>query len=775
MRKLAKDLGLSDRDIDIIFNKFDRKLTDTEVYIFSAQWSEHCGYRHSKELLKKEFGEIDSENAGYIKINNYAIVFKVESHNHPSAIEPFQGAATGIGGIVRDVLAMGAKPVALLDLIKFGNINDNKSRNIFEGVVSGISSYGNSIGVPTIGGQTSFDEIYKTNPIVNVMCIGITDEKKIMSSKVGFKKQRDKKYLLAYFGSKTGRDGIHGASFASKNLKGKEDRISVQIGDPFAEKNLIDATLEIVNIDGVLAIQDMGAAGLLSSSSEITYKSNCGCKLNLDKVPLREKKMEAWEILLSESQERMLLVINEKAVKKLESLAYKYYLDFSVIGELTEDKYYKVYKNGKKIADIDIDFLVNAPSKFYNVDFNEIKDSEFIKLSKQEFSENNFKNVPIFAVNKTKNNSNNYLTKFNKFSNVEILKVLLNHPDFSSSKWVYEQYDYMVQTNTVLSPGYNSSILWIKDGIKGIATNIVDNHLQNYLDPFTGSYNLVFNAARKIIAVGGFPAGVTDNLNFGNPEKKEVMYQFIQSVKGISKACKDLKIPVVSGNVSFYNETLKSIYPTPVIGMVGKIKNIKNIMTHDFKNINDRVYVVGKIDVDKNKIGGSFYLKTLYNFIGGRVDKANLELELRLYKLISLLIENKIVNSVTNISKGGLLYWIFRSLVNTNFGFEGYFGNDSIQLFGENQSRFIVSVSKDFEKIFLNFCKKFDVNAKFLGIVVPDQLILNYIDSENQFQSKTKHISNPEKVLNKKILSKEEIDLEELKKIYFNNIKEHME
>lgn len=766
MKELAKRLGLNEKDIDIIYKKLDREPTETEIFIFSAQWSEHCGYRHSKEILKKEFGEIDAENAGYITVDNKAVIFKVESHNHPSAIEPFQGAATGIGGIVRDILAMGAEPIALLDLIKFGDINDNHSRNLFEGVVSGISSYGNSIGIPTVGGQTSFDDAYKTNPIVNVMCIGIVDKDNIKSSS-----SNKKDGLLAYFGSKTGRDGIHGASFASKTLKGKEDRVSVQIGDPFAEKNLIDATLEIAKLDGIYAVQDMGAAGLLSSSSEIAYKSDCGCRIDIEKVPLREENMEAWEVLLSESQERMLLVIDERAIEPLKKIAYKYYLDFEVIGNLIPEKKYKIYYNGDIKADLDINFLVNTPSKYYEVKFDEIKNADFIKAKEKR------------------------INKINK-SNAKILEALLLHPDFSSQHWVYEQYDYMIKNSTVVEPGSTSSILWIKDTNKGIATAILDNHLQTYLDPYKGSFNLVFNAARKIIVSGANPKGVTDNLNFGNPENKDVMYQFKQSVKAIADACRFLKIPVVSGNVSFYNEIVenkvkKSIYPTPVIGIVGEVEDIKNIMTDEFKNLNDKVYLIGKVDINKNKTGGSYFLKVVDDFIGGEIDTIDVNFELKLYALLKELISKKIINSAANVSKGGLLYSIFKSTVKSNFGFEGYFENDDpFSLFGENQSRVLVSVSSDFETILKDTCKKYGIDFKYIGDVVIDGFILNYnnnysnnysnnygnnYDDDNNYGYKNNCDDGNNYGSADKKIKREIFDYKRLKEIYFNNIKNHME
>ncbi|AEX84826.1 phosphoribosylformylglycinamidine synthase II [Marinitoga piezophila KA3] len=683
--KLYLELGLKDFEYDRIKELLNREPNEVETYMFSAQWSEHCGYKHSKELLKKLPKNIENENAGYVLIDDYAVVFKVESHNHPSAVEPYQGAATGIGGIVRDVLAMGARPIALLDSLRFGDIKDPKAKNIFEGVVSGISGYGNSIGVPTVAGETYFDDNYQTNPLVNVMCVGLVEKDKIASSKAPAAEK-----LYVYIGSKTGRDGIHGASFASKELSGKDERPSVQVGDPFSEKNLIEATLEILDIPGVLACQDMGAAGILSSSSEMSFKGGFGCELHLDKVPLREEGMSAWEILLSESQERMLFLVEPGVEEKLAEIAKKYFLDYAVIGKTIEGKNMKIYMNGKLMSDMPINALVDAPS-FYR----KTSTPSYIQELKKEIPKSD---IPL----------KNALFK------------ILKDPNIANKSWIFEQYDYKVGTNTVIIPGKaDASILWIKETNKGIGVTIDGNGLYTYINPFEGSRNVVYEAARNLVATGVKPLGVTDNMNFGNPENDMVMWQFEQSIEGITQACKELSVPVTGGNVSFYNESgEKAILPTPVIGMVGEA-DLNHIMDMQFKMASDKVYLIGKTELDKNKLGGSLYLKILFDFIGGELDTINSEFELNLQNTVLELIKNHLVNSVHDVSKGGLAIAIIESALNGKKGFKGNIGNSLEELFGENQSRFIISVSPEKTELFETFMKKTGIPYKAIGEVMP--------------------------------------------------------
>ncbi|QTA38303.1 phosphoribosylformylglycinamidine synthase subunit PurL [Thermosipho ferrireducens] len=683
MNKLYSELGLKDFEYEKIKEDLGREPDALEIYMYSAQWSEHCGYKHSKELLKRLPRNIENENAGYVSIGDHAIVFKVESHNHPSAVEPYQGAATGIGGIVRDILAMGARPIALLDSLRFGK--DERSKNIFEGVVAGISGYGNSIGVPTVAGETYFDESYNTNPLVNVMCVGISRISDLASSKAT---SHDKLYV--YVGSKTGRDGIHGASFASKELTGEDERSSVQVGDPFSEKNLIEATLEILKLDGVLACQDMGAAGILSSSSEMAFKGNLGCELYMEKVPLREKDMEPWEILLSESQERMLFLVEPGTEESVEKIAKKYFLSFAVIGKTIKGNNIKVMKNGEVLTELPISSLVDAPSMY-----RKTKQPEYITIIRNKKFEIDLK--PEEAL-------------FKVLGNLNIVK----------KSWIYEQYDYKVGTNTIISPGNgDGALIWIKGTNKAIGVTIDGNHLYTYLDPYEGSKNVVFEAARNLISIGAKPLGATDNMNFGNPEDDVVMWQFEQSIEGISEACRALKIPITGGNVSFYNESENSsIFPTPVIGMVGEA-DINSIMDMKFKNPADKVYLVGKVNIDKDKIGGSIYQRILKGFIGGRIDTVNIKFELKLQNIILKLIKMKLVNSVHDVSKGGIAIAVLESALNGEKGFKGILGQSLEELFGENQSRFIVSVSPEKVELFESTLKSSKVPFKLLGEVMP--------------------------------------------------------
>jgi phosphoribosylformylglycinamidine synthase II len=705
------DKIVSENIYKLIKDKLNRIPNETELRLFSAQWSEHCGYLHSKEVLKREFGNVMEENAGYVKIGEESIVFKVESHNHPSAVEPYQGAATGIGGIVRDVIAMGARPIALLDSLRFGDLNDSKSKNIFEGVVSGISDYGNSIGVPTIAGETYFDESFSKNPIVNVMCVG--KAKKVSSSIT--KKPRA---LLVYVGSKTGRDGIHGASFASKKLGEEDNRPSVQVGDPFSEKNLIEATLEILSLDGVDALQDMGAAGLLSSSSEMAEKSGKGCELYLNEVPLREEKMEAWEIMLSESQERMLFAVEPGTEDRIKEIARKYFLDFAVVGKLTDDEYFTIYYKNKMEAKLPLKILVDAPSLYRKVEMVKDKDMNYPKII---------------------------------LSPKEVLLNLLDDPNISDKSWIYNQYDYKVGTRTLLPPGTaDASILWLKNSNKGVAVTIDGNHNYSSIDPFNAGKNIVYETARNIVSVGGKPLGITDNMNFGNPEKDKVMWEFEQSVKGIAEACRELNIKVTGGNVSFYNESISGeIFPCPVIGMVGEVENVKNIMTLDFKNPSDLVYLVGKVNIESSKIGGSYFLKRIFNFIGGELDKVDSKFELKLQSFILYLIKEKIVNSVHDISIGGLAIALLKSVLGGSKGFKMTTDLNMEELFGENQSRFIVSISPEMRAVFERQSELFEIPVMKIGEVMPTDYGFDIGDSN--------------------------LNLVELKEKYFNNIKRKME
>ncbi len=644
-KELYSQLGLTEREYREIIKQLGRIPNLTETYLFSAMWSEHCGYSHSRKYLSrfpKDGSMHAEENAGGVRIGNQVVFFKAESHNHPSAVEPFQGAATGIGGIIRDVLALGARPVALLNSLKFGKINEgeksNHTKHLFDGVVKGISAYGNSIGVPTVAGEVGFDTCYKTSPLVNVMAVGFMDVNDIKLSAAPANSH------VILVGSHTGRDGIHGASFASKELSenSNEDRPSVQVGDPFIKKILIEATLEILKLDNVLACQDCGAAGLLSSTSEMSYKGNCGMELYLDKVHLREKDMQPWEIMLSESQERMIFITNEKGVQEVLDIAKKYEIPAREIGRTIGEKEYRLFWYEKQVANV-------SPAILNNGILYDLCEDEPRYI--QEYS------------NKICND---------KISVEEAVEKLVSDPNYASKNWVYTQYDHMVGNRTSIVPSKAGAAgIWLREEGGVVGLTIDSNGRQVFLNPYEGSKNTVYESYRNLVSSGFKPLGITDCLNYGNPEKDEVGYQFVKSIDGIADACRELSIPVVSGNVSFYNECEEiRVYPTPTIGMVGYAKDVKDIIQARFEQ-NETVYLAGKQINDVSKIGSSLYQMICFNFLGGEVDDIDLNLEKNLEKTIFELRDKKVLKGAVDVSEGGLLGALLEGLFNANSGFEG--------------------------------------------------------------------------------------------------------
>lgn len=685
--ELYKALGLTDYEYGKIKQRIGREPNDLETYLFSAMWSEHCGYKHSKKYLSlfPSGGAVShGENAGGIRIGDHVVVFKVESHNHPSAVEPFQGAATGIGGIVRDILAIGARPVALLDSLKFGKISDDFSKHVFDGVVHGISHYGNCIGVPTVAGEVNFDESYGDSPLVNVMCAGIVHKDKIRSACAEAGK------TVIAVGSHTGRDGIHGASFASKELNenSKEDRPSVQVGDPFIKKVLIEAALEILELDEVQSCQDFGAAGLLSSSSEMAFKGECGIELYLDKVHLRESGMQPWEIMLSESQERMLFIVEPKGENKVLDVAAKYDIPASVIGKTTDSGKYQLFWNGEKIADLPPESLAESVKYTLNT-----KEPDYIKQFREKKLEE--KTTIEIAVGK-----------------------IIRDPNFSSKKWVYRQYDHTVGTRTSLKPGEAGSAgIWLHEEGGVIGLTIDSNPRQVFLNPYEGGRVSIWEACRNLISGGFEPMGMTNCLNYGNPEKDEVAYQFVKSVEGIAQGCKEADIPVVSGNVSFYNESPeRRVYPTPSIGITGYADAPEKILKSSFNN-GDTLFLIGN-DIDEySKTGGSLYHRALYDFIGGEIDTVDAELENLLKQTVFKLRDEKLLSGCIDVSEGGLFGAVFEGIKNGNTGFTGSLINIKDKekaLFGEVQGRYVIS-TKQPDKIMeiLNFNQ---VQYRKLGI-----------------------------------------------------------
>ena len=688
-QKVYKEMGLSDDEFAMIEKIIGRLPNYTEIGLFSVMWSEHCSYKNSKPVLSKfpTTGEKvlqgPGEGAGIVDIGDgQAVVFKIESHNHPSAIEPYQGAATGVGGIIRDVFSMGARPVALLNSLRFGELDSPRVRYLFKEVVAGIAGYGNCIGIPTVGGEVQFDPSYEGNPLVNAMCVGLIDHKDIKKGQahgVG--------NTVMYVGAKTGRDGIHGATFASEELTDQSEskRPAVQVGDPFMEKLLLEACLELVQSDALVGIQDMGAAGLTSSSAEMASKAGSGIEMNLDLVPQRETGMTAYEMMLSESQERMLIVVKKGREQEIVDLFSKYDLEAVSIGKVTDDKMLRLTHQGEVVAELPVDALAEDAPVYHKPSSEPQYYREFQAMENE-----------IPAVEDYK----------------ETLVKLLQQPTIASKEWVYDQYDYMVRTNTVVAPGSDAAVIRIRGTRKGLAMTTDCNSRYMYLDPETGGKIAVAEAARNIICSGGQPLAITDNLNFGNPEKPEIFWQIEKAADGISEACRTLNTPVIGGNVSLYNETNgTAIYPTPVIGMVGLVEDIDHVTTQSFKAAGDLIYLVGET---KDEFGGSELQKMTYGRIFGKAPVLDLEKEEKAQEQILNAIRSGIVASAHDVAEGGLAVAAAESLIgSTGLGADiKVSGNATSALFSESQSRFLLSVKKEDQEAFENL-----VDATLIGEV----------------------------------------------------------
>jgi len=686
-------------------------------------WSEHCSYKSSKTWLKKlptknnKVIQGPGENAGVIDLGDGdAAVFKMESHNHPSFIEPYQGAATGVGGIMRDVFTMGARPVALLNSIRFGDTDHPKTKHLLTGVVSGIGGYGNCMGVPTVGGEVEFNSCYNDNILVNAMCVGIAKIDKIFYSKASGIGNS-----VVYVGSKTGRDGIHGATMASAEFDDDSDekRPTVQVGDPFAEKLLLEACLELMTMDIIIAIQDMGAAGLTSSAVEMASKGGVGINLNLDMVPCREKKMSAYEIMLSESQERMLMIIEPDKEQEAKAVFDKWGLDFATIGILTDTNHLVINHNDELKAEIRLDILESgAPS--YDRPYKIIKESAFDESLVKETAE----------------------------SPINILKRLINSPNLCSRKWVWEQYDHMVMNDTILRPGGDAAIVRVHGTNKGFEISTDSTPRYCSADPVEGGKQAVAESWRNITSVGALPIAITDCMNFGNPEKEEIMGQFAGVVTGMIEACEILDYPVVSGNVSLYNETNgKGINPTPAIGGVGLIENLNHFSTPHLKRDNDTVLLVGKTD---GYLGQSIYAKEILNIISGLPPKVNLKNEKKIGDAIRDLININKLDTVHDISDGGFLVALTEMSISGGIGVKIHLDEKDVSpnfLFGEDQGRYIISV--------------------------PDELIsdiLRILESKNIFFQKIGKTSGTKIIIN----NSEEIEIKSLKKIHEDWFNEYL-
>lgn len=676
-QKVYAEMGLTDEEFAMVEKILGRLPNYTEIGLFSVMWSEHCSYKNSKPVLKKfpTSGERvlqgPGEGAGIVDIGDeQAVVFKIESHNHPSAIEPYQGAATGVGGIIRDVFSMGARPIALLNSLRFGELETARVKYLFKEVVAGIAGYGNCIGIPTVGGEIQFESSYEGNPLVNAMCVGLIDHKDIKKGQahgVG--------NTVMYVGAKTGRDGIHGATFASEELteQSEEKRPAVQVGDPFMEKLLLEACLELVQSDALVGIQDMGAAGLTSSSAEMASKAGSGIEMNLDLVPQRERGMTAYEMMLSESQERMLIVVQKGREQEIVDLFSKYELEAVAIGTVTDDKMLRLLHNGEVVADVPADALAEEAPVYHKPS----KEPEYFR----EFQamENEIPSVEDYR---------------------ETLINLLKQSTIASKEWVYDQYDYMVRTSTVVAPGSDAAVVRIRGTEKGLAMTTDCNSRYMYLDPETGGKIAVAEAARNIVCSGGEPLAITDNLNFGNPEKPEIFWQIEKAADGISEACRTLNTPVIGGNVSLYNETNgTAIYPTPVIGMVGLVQDIKHTTTQHFKAAGDLIYLLGD---SKDEFGGSELQKLTYGKIFGKAPELHLETEEKHQSQVLGAIRSGLVASAHDVAEGGLAVAAAESLFGTaELGAKiKVTGNEVSALFGESQSRFLLSVKKENQEAF---------------------------------------------------------------------------
>lgn len=668
-------------------------------------WSEHCSYKNSRPVLRRfpttgpRVLQGPGEGAGIVDIgDNQAVVFKIESHNHPSAIEPYQGAATGVGGIIRDVFSMGARPVALLNSLRFGELTTPRVKYLFENVVAGIAGYGNCIGIPTVGGEVNFDPTYEGNPLVNAMCVGLIDHDKIqkgVASGIG--------NPVIYVGASTGRDGIHGATFASEELneESEKKRPAVQVGDPFMEKLLLEACLELIDTGIVVGIQDMGAAGLTCSSAEMASKAGNGIEMNLDLVPQREAGMSAYEMMLSESQERMLVVVEKGKEAEAIALFDKWGLASAVVGKVTDDGLLRLLHHGEVVAEVPVKTLADDAPVYHR------------PSRVPAYYEANAKVDPVAAISEPKDLN-------------ETLKALLAQPTVASKAWVYEQYDHIVRAGTAVKPGSDAAVVMVRGTRKALAMSTDCNGRYVYLDPQVGGAIAVAEAARNVVCSGAEPLAVTDCLNFGSPEKPEVFWQFEKAVDGMSEACLALNSPVIGGNVSFYNERSgDAIYPTPTIGMVGLITDVDHITTQHFKAEGDVVILLGETFAE---LGGSEYQKYATGAISGRPPQLDLKKEAAVQKLVLDAIRNGLVKSAHDLSEGGLGVALAEACFGENIGATVSLSSDlraDVLLFSESQSRILISVATEKADEVLALAGEMGVPAQAIGQTGGEQLVVN--------------------------------------------------
>ena len=721
---MAREHGLSDDEFNRILEILGREPNYVELGIFSVMWSEHCSYKSSIKMLKtfpregsRLLVEAGEENAGLVDLGDgLATAFKIESHNHPSAVEPYEGAATGVGGIMRDVFTMGARPIASMNSLRFGGLERARNRYLLDHVVEGIADYGNCLGIPTVGGEVVIEDSYSGNCLVNAMSLGIV-ETKYVSSAIA-KGVGNPVYIV---GSTTGRDGIHGATFASVELTEETEskRSNVQVGDPFTEKLLMEASLELCKKLWLVGIQDMGAAGITCSCSEMSAKGESGIKIDLDKVPLREDSMNAYEIMLSESQERMLVVIEQGFDKELNAIFEKWELDCTRVGEVTDTGMLEVYHRGNKVAEIPSEELVlggGAPQ--YDMPVRE----------PAYFSEIN--NFTIDAIQEEEDYNKTLLT-------------LLSTPNITSKQFVFRQYDSTVRSNTVQGPGGAAAVIRLKGTQKGLAISTDCNGRYVYLNPRMGGQIAVVESARNVVCSGGEPLAITNCLNFGNPQDPEIYWQFKEAVTGIGEACRALNTPVTGGNVSFYNETGDTaVYPTPVIGMVGLLENINQSTTIEFKGAGDFIVTLGALN---GCLGGSEYLRTIHGKIQGPIPHLNLELEMGIQELCLEAIKKGIIKSAHDLSDGGLAVNISESIVHSKQGLGARLDvvrklQNNELLFGECQSVIVVTLEESALYELILLAQKLDMHTQTIGrvtdtnsLVINDQINISRIKMENAY------------------------------------------
>ncbi len=740
MERVWEIHGLTEDEYKLIREKLGREPTDVEAGLIGALWSEHCSYKSSRKHLRKFptsapwVVQGPGENAGVIEIDERVwVAFKIESHNHPSYIEPFHGAATGVGGIIRDILSMGARPVALMDSLRFGELQSPEVKSLLRGVVSGIGSYGNSIGVPTVGGETVFEGPYVTNPLVNAFCIGVMPAGRIIRARATKPGQ-----VLFLMGSTTGRDGVHGAVMASFEFgeDSEDKRPSVQIGDPFFGKKLIEAVLEAVERGVVVGMQDLGAAGLGGSVTELAGKSGLGAEIDLSLVPLRQD-LTPYEILLSESQERMILVADKTEVPVLREIAEKYHLPWAVVGEVTDTKRLVVRYGEEIVADIPVSLITDSSPEYDR----EVREPLYYR----QVNQTDQAKVPPTDLR-------------------EALYRLLSSPNIASKRWIYSQYDFQVGTNTVVVPGGDAAVLrlkWVEkpelSTASGIALSCEGNGRMVFLDPYEGTRYVVAEACRNVACVGGKPLALTNCLNFGNPERPEIMWQFVRAVEGMASACEELGVPVVSGNVSLYNETVteeeqRNVYPTPVVVCVGRLEEANRYTDIKF-NDTDEILLIG--DVFRSmEVGGSEFLKVVHGEVKGPVPKIDFQKERKLIDLMVRLSRENLINSAHDISMGGLIVCVLESLFGTEFGAElDIYCEERADffLFSEVPTRIVISVPHSNLDEVKDIIEESGVEWMYLGKVTSDRNLTVRFNGEEVLRER---ITNLEEVWKRSLVDR---------------------